>query len=237
MLSVQKPFVIVGGLLVLGAAVLWPSVAGAASDISVSTLSGPSITETIMAHLMNSWPWYITRGSGLVAAAALFILMLSGIGQVTGATYRFLEPLTAWATHRALGIVFGISVVLHVVPLLIDRFQPFSIAQVLVPWLSTFKPVTIWGLHLGSLYVALGVLALYGTIAVVVTSLVWIDKKPKIWKWIHVLAYAVMAMVFVHALFIGTDTGSGWLRWVWIGGGVVLVAGLVHRAWRAFTTV
>jgi len=51
-----------------------------------------------------SWEWYVVRASGFLAAGLVFLLMLSGIGQVTGYTYKFLEPLKAWALHKAMGL-------------------------------------------------------------------------------------------------------------------------------------
>lgn len=205
------------------------------SDVIVQTIPGETVAEKITKRTKSSWSWYLTRASGLVAAVSLVILMLSGIGQVTGVTFKFLEPLTAWATHRALGIAFCVSIFLHIFTLLFDHFIHFNIFHLFIPWLSDYKPVTIFGLKLGSLYIALGVLALYGSVIVVISSLLWVDKKPYIWKIIHLLSYAVMLMVFVHALYLGTDLMHGWLRWLWIGVGIGVVIAIIHRLKRAKT--
>jgi len=204
-------------------------------NIVVQTIPGPTVAQKLAARTKTSWSWYIARGSGLVAAVALVILMLSGIGQVTGYTFRFLEPITAWASHRALGLVFGVSVLVHMLSLLFDHFVPFSILQVFVPWLSNYRPVTVFGLHLGSLYIALGVLSFYGAFAVVITSLVWVEKKPYVWKFIHLLSYMIILFVFVHALYIGSDLTHGVLRWLWIISGVSIACAVLHRLWRAKT--
>lgn len=226
-------------LLCAATFVIGPSVVSAAptqNRITVETVPGISVTEKVIQKAHSSWPWYLARASGLVAAVALVMLMVSGVGQVTGFTYRLLEPLTAWASHRALGIVFGVSVVLHTGSLLFDHFLPFSLGQLLVPWLSNYKPATVFGLHLGSLWLALGILALYLVGIIIITSLVWIDKKPHIWKWLHLLSYIVMFFVFVHALYLGTDVAHGWLRIMWLAsaGGIVWLG--LHRVWRAYTT-
>lgn len=202
------------------------------NSIIVQTIPGPTVAQKITDQAHTSWPWYLTRGSGMIAAAALVILMLSGIGQVTGYTYKYIEPLTAWASHRALGIIFGLSVLVHMFSLLFDHFLPFSFSQILVPWLSNYKPVTLFGWQLGSLYVAMGVIAFYLTVLVVVTSLLWVEKKPYLWKTIHLLSYLVLAMVFVHALYVGTDTSHGWVRSIWIAGAGAILLASVHRLWR-----
>ncbi len=211
------------------------SAADTSNTIKVQVIPGPSLGDRMLTRAKTSWPWYLIRASGLVAAAALVILILSGIGQVTGYTYRYLEPLTAWATHRALGITFGVAVLTHIVMLLFDHFVQFNIWDVLVPWLSDYRPVTLFGIQLGSLYVALGVLAFYLSIAIIVTSLLWVEKKPALWKLTHLLSYLVIAFVFVHALYLGTDLARGWFRLIWIGFGVIIAVSIMHRLWRAKT--
>ena len=161
--------------------------------------------------------------------------MLSGIGLITGHTFSFFEPITAWASHRALGITFAISVLLHVGALYFDNFVPFSITAILVPFASQYKQIQLLGFSVGSLYVALGVVSLYITAAITLTSLLWIEKKPKLWKLTHLLSYLAMIFVFIHALFLGTDLASGILRWVWIGLAFAVMYATIARAWRAKT--
>jgi len=235
----MRKWLIITSVLILGLSLVvvmgQPTVAQSAGNIVVQNIPGPSVVEQLTNRVLGSWPWYLVRASGIVAAIVLVILMLSGIGLVTGHTFRFLEPITAWASHKALGIVFGISVLIHMIGLLFDHFVPFDIPTLLVPWLSSYKLVTIFGLQMGSLFVALGVLAFYGLILVVITSLLWIEKKPFLWKIIHLLSYLVMVFVFIHALYLGTDLASGLWRWVWIASGVIVAAAVVARLLRAKT--
>jgi DMSO/TMAO reductase YedYZ heme-binding membrane subunit len=77
--------------------------------------------------------------------------------------------------------------------------------------------------------------ALYLTAIIVITSLVWIDRKPHIWKWLHLLSYIVMFFVFVHALYLGTDVAHGWVRLAWLASAAGIAWVGVHRAWRSFT--
>jgi hypothetical protein len=214
--------------------VMAQSVLGA-GNIVVQTIPGPTLAQQIFEHLQTSWPWYLVRGSGIIAALSLIVLILSGLGLFTGYTYRFLEPLTAWASHRALGIVFGVSIILHMGGLLFDHFVSFNLLNMLVPWLSNYRPVTIWGFQLGSLYVALGVLAFYLTALIIITSLVWIEKKPYLWKLTHLMSYVVMLLVFIHALYLGTDLAGGLLRWLWVAVGVCMFGLIVYRLWRSKT--
>jgi len=222
----------VSALAALSAQATAPSLT---SDIVAQSSSSQSVTQAVVKRARSSWPWYITRGSGIVAAIMLGILILLGVGQITGYTFTFLEPITAWATHRAIGLAFGVAVLIHIFSLLFDKFVPFTIAQVLIPFAAKYKPVTIWGVHFGTLYVALGVLAFYCIAAIILTSLVWIEKKPYTWKLIHLLSYLVVIFIFIHALYLGTDLAHGILRWLWILGAVIMAAAAGYRLWRAQT--
>jgi sulfoxide reductase heme-binding subunit YedZ len=234
----MRRLLIIAAMLTVGFSLLYPAkpaLAISSGEVTVQTAPNGTVGSRVEERFESSWPWYLSRASGLIAALALIILMLSGIGQITGRTFRYLDPLTAWASHRALGITFTAAVLVHVLLLLLDEFITFNIIDILVPWVSSYKPVTLFGYELGSLYVALGVLAMYLVLAITITSLIWVEKKPHTWKWLHLLSYIAVVFVFVHALFIGTDLATGWLRWLWLGlNGAVLLA-VVMRLWRAWT--
>lgn len=203
------------------------------NSVTVETVPGQSLKQIIETRTEKSWPWYVVRASGIVAGISLVILLLSGIGSVTGHSFRFLDPLTTWATHRALGITFVVAILIHMLTLLVDHFIPFSLIDILVPWASDYKTTTVLGVHVGSLFVALGVLAFYGSIIVVATSLLLVDRKPKLWKLVHYLSYLIIFDVFIHALFLGTDTGHGIGRTLWILGNIAVFAAIIVRLRRA----
>lgn len=186
-------------------------------------------------RIVTNWPWYVTRSSGLLAAVLLLLLVLSGVGLITGYTYKILEPLPAWAAHRALGLSFAVMVLLHITALPFDHFIGFTIPDLLVPFSSQYKPLTIGGIHIGSLYVALGIFALYGLIIVVVSSLLLINKRPKIWRSLHYFSYAILVAVFFHALFLGTDVKTGMWRGLWILGALAAAVSIGLRLHRART--
>jgi methionine sulfoxide reductase heme-binding subunit len=205
------------------------------STIVVENLPQSSLAHALFERVKTSWPWYVTRASGLVAGFLLVLLMLSGTGFITGSTFRFLEPITAWATHRALGIALGVSVTIHVVVLYFDEFVDFDVVSLLIPFVSDVRPVELFGVSFGSLYVALGILALYVFFIVIITSLLWVEKKPYTWKIIHFLSYLGMFFVFIHGLYLGTDLAQGVLRYVWIGAGILVALATLQRLWRAKT--
>jgi len=205
------------------------------STIIVDESGQKSLSQELVGRVQNSWPWYVTRASGIVAAIAMTLLMLSGIGFITGSTYTFLEPLIAWATHRSLGIVLTISLLAHMIALYFDHFVPFSISDLLIPFASNYKEIEVLGHSIGSLYVALGVISFYLIIIIVLMSLVWIEKKASLWKATHLTSYLAMAFVFFHALFLGTDLANGIGRFIWIAIGVIILVATLIRFWRVKT--
>jgi len=178
-------------------------------------------------RIAATWPWYIVRGAGFVAVLLIFLLMLSGIGQVTGHMYRLFEPSKAWAIHRALAIALCFSIAIHVLFLLLDHTLSFSLPQLFIPFISHYK----------SFWVGLGVLSMYFVAIIVASSLNWIDTKKGVWKNLHFTSYLVLVLVYFHALYTGTDLAYGAFRAIWIAIGVVMLLAVVLRLWRSGTLV
>ncbi len=205
------------------------------ASIVVQNQNDNSVNDGLIKKVKSTWPWYVARASGLVAAGTLIVLMLSGIGMITGHTFKILEPITAWATHRALGIAFGVSTVTHIAVLYFDNFVPFDIKSLLVPFVSQYKTAKLFGVPIGSFYVASGIVSLYIIAAIILTSLFWINKRSFIWKVTHVLSYLVMILIFIHGLYLGTDFAGGILRWLWVGIAYLLIFAGSARLWRVKT--
>jgi len=186
-------------------------------------------------RVSTSWAWYVVRAAGFISVGLLILLMISGIGLVTGLTFRFFEPIKAWVIHRALALALCASVAIHVIFLLFDHFVPFSLVQVLVPFTATYKRMTIHGLHVGSLWVALGILSMYGIVIVVLSSLSIIERNKGIWKKLHYVSYAVMLFIFFHALYLGSDLAYGLFRYAWLALGIFLLGMVMMRLYRAGT--
>lgn len=177
---------------------------------------------TLTQHIISSLPWYLIRAFGLIAAGLLVFLIISGVGLITGFTFRLWEPIKAWAVHKALAIAFMFSIAGHVLFLLVDKYQPYTLTMVLVPFL-------------GSTWLTLGILAMYLLIIIVISSLMIIDTKKYLWKFIHLLSYLAVIFVYFHVLNMGTDLRSGWLRDVWIGFGILIVFSMIVRLFRVGT--
>ena len=204
--------------------------------LQIDHVSASSTVQIAAKRVGSSWAWYIIRGAGFTAAAMLILLMLSGIGQVTGLTYRFIEPVKAWMVHKALAFALCAAIILHVTFLFFDHYVSFSLVQVMVPFVSHYNNGTkLFGVPLAGLGVTLGILAAYGVAIIVLTSLGWIDSKKGTWRLLHYLSYFVMFFVFLHALYTGSDLKYGIFRAVWIFLIFVVLLAIISRLGRAGT--
>jgi predicted ferric reductase len=202
----------------------------------IFNIAATSTVHIVTQRVETSWPWYVIRAAGFVAAGLLVLLMISGIGQVTGIIYRWVEPIKAWAIHKALAFALCVAILVHVGFLLIDHYLPFTLTQVLVPFASRYNNGTkLWGIPLDGIAITLGILAMYGVAILLASSLGWIDTKKKAWRKLHYISYLVAFFIFLHALYVGTDLKYGVFRKAWIGLGIIMVVGIIARLWRAGT--
>lgn len=169
------------------------------------------------------WPWYISRTSAIVAYLLLFLLIVSGIMIKTSIMFRFVSPTTAWINHRLIGYSMSLAVITHIASLLFDTYSKFTIANLLVPFNSNFKPP----------YLTLGIIAFYLLIIVILTSIFHIDKYPKTWRVLHYLTYPIFFLVSVHGFFTGTDTNTVLMQITYISTGTIVGALILYRIYFA----
>ncbi len=143
----------------------------------------------------KTW-WYLSRSSGIVA---LVLLVLSVVWGVLLAT-RALKPLDrpAWLLdlHKWLGGTALVMTGLHMLGLYLDGYIEFTVADLLVPGRSEFKPIAV----------TVGVLSFYVMVAVQATSYMRRRLSKRVWRGIHLLSYGLVWSAAIHAGMAGTDT-------------------------------
>ena len=87
-------------------------------------------------------------------------------------------------------------ILLHIVVLFFDSYMPYNLAQVLVPFLSPYRP----------LWVGIGVIGLYLSLLVTVTFYLRGRIGMQAFRSIHVLSLVAYLGVTLHGLLSGTDT-------------------------------
>lgn len=149
------------------------------------------MTGAVGSHL---W-WYLARASGIVAWFMLAASMLWGIVLATDLFPRHRRPSWLLATHRWVAALSLWFLAIHLGALVADSYTTFGVADLLVPFASSWKPVPV----------AAGVLALWLLVGVQVTSYTIRKARRRLWHGIHLASYAAFWLASLHGTFAGTD--------------------------------
>jgi predicted ferric reductase len=147
-------------------------------------------------QLLVTLPWYLSRASAIAAYILTFLIIFLGTGMTTGFIYKYINPVRAWVVHKYLGIAMLVTVIIHPFSLLFDEFINFELADILVPFVSSYKPVVL----------SLGIIASYFLLIIMLTSLFARLKHPYFWRLVHYLTYLFFILALLHGVFLGTDT-------------------------------
>jgi len=150
--------------------------------------------------------WYTARAAGVVAYALLTGGVLLGVLLAGRARLPRWPQFAVTDVHRFVALLTGAFVLLHVYTLLLDTYVHTSVAAVLVPGASSYRPF----------WVALGTVALELLAAVGISNLFRKRLGHARWRRVHYLTFVVWAAATVHGIGAGTDAGAGWLRLLYV---------------------
>lgn len=153
------------------------------------------ISNLFAINSLQFW-WYLTRAAGLMGYFLIWLSTAWGLVVSSkildpilerGFTYDFHEYLS-W-----LGLAF---IGIHVIVLMADKYLPYTIWQVLIPFLSPYR----------SFWVGIGVIAFYLSLLVTITF--YLKKKigMDLFRKIHYLSLVSYFGATLHGLYAGTDS-------------------------------
>ena len=101
----------------------------------------------------------------------------------------------------------------------LDHSMPFTLAQILVPGLAPHAPVGV----------AFGQVAFY--LAAIVTASFYLRRRigQRAWRTLHYVTFLAFLGATVHGIASGSDSGSAWAQWLYIGSAAVVTFLLVYR--------
>lgn len=166
--------------------------------------------------------WHLARASGMVAWAILTLSMVWGMFLSTRILQDRRRPAWLLDLHRWLGGLSVFFVAVHLSGLVLDNYVDFGIADLLVPFHSSWHPVAV----------AWGVVGLYLVVAIQATSLAMKRLPRRWWRGIHLTSFALFWIVSIHAAFAGTDATAPWYR---ITSTVMIVLVMVVTLYRVLT--
>jgi len=167
--------------------------------------------------------WYAARAGGLVAFVLLTLATLAGLLLAGRAQSKQWPRFAVEDVHRYLGLLAGMFIWLHVLVLLVDSYLPFSVAQLTVPGLSSYRPLPT----------ALGVVGAELLLALALTNRFRARLPYAFWRRAHFLNFAVWALALAHGVTAGADGDTAWALALYAGCGGTVAAATVWRALRA----
>jgi predicted ferric reductase len=140
--------------------------------------------------------WYITRSAGFIAYLLLWLSTAWGLAVSSKILDAILHRSFTYDFHQFISLLAIGFILLHIIVLMADRYLPYNLAQVLVPFLSPYRP----------LWVGIGVLGFYLTLLVTITFYLRNRIGMKAFRAIHILSLLGYLGATVHGFFSGTDS-------------------------------
>ena len=140
--------------------------------------------------------WYVTRAAGLMAYLLLWLSTAWGIAVSSKIFDPALQGAFTYDFHQFISLLSIGFVALHVLVLLGDRYLPFSVAAILVPFAAPYRP----------LWVGIGVIGFYLTLLVTITFYIRHLIGMKTFRVIHLSSFVGYVFAAIHGLMAGTDS-------------------------------
>jgi sulfoxide reductase heme-binding subunit YedZ len=188
-----------GASALLGAALL----AGLGLSLLVLLLSRsgagraiPLLLDSLFAASSQQVWWYVSRSAGMVSYLLLWLSTAWGLASASKLIDRVLPRLFTFDFHQLLALLAIGFTALHMSVLALDRYLPFSAAQILLPFTAPYRPF----------WVGIGGTAFY--LALLVSSTFYLRRHigMRAFRAIHVLGLLAYLGAALHGLSAGTDT-------------------------------
>src|SRR5206468_2316043 len=85
--------------------------------------------------------WYAARASGIAAYVILSTVVSLGLTLGGKAQNTRWPRFSVEDIHRFGGLLVGSLITIHVATIAMDSYLPFSIGQLLVPFIATYRPI------------------------------------------------------------------------------------------------
>lgn len=191
---------LVTGAVVLGAGQFLP-------DASALVKIGSNL------GLSEKSAWYFTRSAGTVAYLLLALSTVWGLLLSSKIIKETVPAVLSLAMHNVLAWAALGMTALHIGVLLFDSYYSYTLADLFIPFVGPYRPE----------WVGLGIIGFY---LMFLTTLSFYWRKQlgqKRWRRLHYLTFAAFALVTVHGVMAGTDSGSPRMLAVFWGSGLVVL--------------
>ena len=168
-------------------------------------------------------PWTTARAFGVTALLAVTADVVFGLLVSTGVADPLIPRARAVDVHRWLSSVALTLTAGHVLALMTDRFVRFDALDVVVPFVSSYRPAAV----------ALGVFAAYGAVVVHVSFALRRRIGTKSWRRLHFVSFAVFVTAIAHGLAAGSDSDLRGLQAFYAWSAITVGVLVLYRVLRA----
>lgn len=167
--------------------------------------------------------WLTARAGGFTAYGLLSLAVIVGLAlSLRWQSTRWPRLLNS-ELHNHLTLLSLAFLVVHIGAVWVDPFTHFSALDVLVPFMSGYR--TLW--------MALGIVALYLGIAIGIST--WLRSRIgyQLWRQLHTLTLLLYAFATMHGIFTGSDTHSWWALGIYLASTSAVTSLFVTRLFRS----
>jgi len=154
-----------------------------------------SLSNLFAVDSLQFW-WYLTRAAGLMGYFLIWLSTAWGLVVSSKILDSLMDRGFTYDFHEYFSLLGLGFIAIHVIVLMADKYLPYTIWQVLIPFLSPYRPF----------WVGIGVIAFYLSLLVTVTF--YLKKKigMDLFRKIHYLSLVGYVGATLHGLYAGTDS-------------------------------
>jgi predicted ferric reductase len=182
----------------------------AISPVGQKTVSG--LSWLLELNSVQLW-WYVTRSAGVMAYLLLWFSTVWGLAVPSKLLNPVLEGGYTFDFHQFISLLSIGFALLHILVLTIDRYLPYSTWQILIPFLSPYRP----------LWVGIGVISFYIIILVTVTFYIRSRIGMSAFRAIHISSLLAYLGITLHGFYSGTDSPLLSMQLMYRGTALVIV--------------
>jgi sulfoxide reductase heme-binding subunit YedZ len=150
----------------------------------------------------NQTLWFASRATGAVCLVLFTAVMVLGITSAARRGSTFLPRAGVLRLHRSLTITALAFLAIHILTAIVDGYVKLNYWDVLIPFGAAWDR---WWVGLGSVAVDL-------LLAIGITSALRRHISVRLWRGIHLSAYAMWPIAVAHGF--GISGGDGRSRWM-----------------------
>jgi methionine sulfoxide reductase heme-binding subunit len=163
--------------------------------------------------------WYASRATGVVALLLMTAVVLLGLLVTRQGRLPGLPRFAVTGLHRNISLVAVVFVALHVLTAVADSYVHIPLTAAVIPLSSSYERLAL----------GLGAVSLDITIALIVTSLLRRHLSRRLWRAVHLLAYASWPVAWLHSITSSTDLRHGWLFLLALACALLVVGAVIWR--------